>query len=267
MLYQSLLTGTKPYLIGSVNPNGFQIHRHAEIELLYCIEGTFPVSVDQQTYYLKTGDLCVVGSMVSHQILSNPTPCQTLFIMIGPVLLGEYFRSLAENTFSPVYSLAADSPLRLLLEETSDIRNSRTAFSDLHLIGNLYRISALICEQHQNAYTPVRDMKTVMKIEEALTLIFNHYTENITVEDAAAVSGYSKSNFCSAFKRVVGDSFHHVLNQHRVNNACHLLRETAMPIGDIAVSVGFPDSKSFCRTFKQFLQISPGTYRKLKGYS
>lgn len=265
MLYQSLLIGTKPYHIGTGNQTGFQIHRHPEIELLYCIEGSYPVSVDHQTYQLQAGDLCVVGSMVSHEILRNPVPCQALTIMLGPVLLGEYFRALAENTFSPVYSLAADSMLRLLLEETARINRTRTTFSDLHLIGNLYRISALLCEQHQNEQTPVQDLKTVMKIEQALTLIYNHYTENITVEDAAKVSGYSKSNFCAAFKKVVGDSFHHVLNQHRVNNACHLLRETALPIGDIALSVGFPDSKSFCRAFKQFLQTSPGTYRKLSG--
>lgn len=271
MLYQNLLIGTKPYHIrttsytGPQNHTGFQLHRHPDIELLYCLEGTYSVSVHNQTHQLQAGDLCVVGSMIAHEIFPKKVHCKTLTIDIGSVLLGEFFHSLASNSFAPVYHLAPEDPLRMLLEETAEIYCARTTFSELQLRGNLYKIGALLCEQNINSQAPEQNFQMVMKIEKALTLIYNHYAENISVDEAAAISGYSKSNFCAAFKKVVGDSFHHVLNQHRVNNACHLLRETAMPISDIALSVGFPDSKSFCRAFKQFLQTSPGTYRKLSG--
>ena len=267
MLYQNLLTGPKPYHIGVSRHAVFPLHRHPDIELLYCISGSYPVCVNQQNYTLQAGDLCIVGSMVSHGLLQNPKSGLSLTIEIGPVLLGEYFRVLAESTFEPVYTLAPDSLLRKLLEETAEIRREPNKFADLHLVGNLYRIGAILCEQYQNPSDNAQDLKTIIKIEKALTLIYEHYQDNITVEDAAAISGYSKSNFCAAFKNVVGDSFHHVLNQHRVNSACYLLRDTAMSIGDVALCVGFPDSKSFCRAFKQFLQTSPGTYRKMSGHS
>ena len=262
MLYQHILTGPKPFQVGVGEHLAYPIHRHPDLELLYCLHGEVSVSIEHEQHILRAGDLCVIGSMLSHEMQENTETSSALVIIMGPGLLGEYFRNLADNTFSPVYALPPGSALRGLLEETARIHSSGNPFSNLHIMGNLCRIGAMLCEQHKNAEPPVQNLKMVMKIEQALALINNRYSEDITIADAAAASGYSKSNFCAAFKKVTGHSFHHVLNRHRITNACYLLRDTNMPIGEIATAVGFSDTKHLCRVFKESMHVSPGEFRK-----
>lgn len=262
MLYQHILTGPKPFQVGVGEHLAYPIHRHPDLELLYCLHGEVSVSIEHEQHTLRAGDLCVIGSMLTHEMQENTETSSALVIIMGPGLLGEYFRNLADNTFSPVYALPPGSALRGLLEETARIHSSGNPFSNLHIMGNLCRIGAMLCEQHKNAEPPVQNLKMVMKIEQALALINNRYSEDITIADAAAASGYSKSNFCAAFKKVTGHSFHHVLNRHRITNACYLLRDTNMPIGEIATAVGFSDMKHLCRVFKEFMHVSPGEFRK-----
>ena len=262
MLYQHILTGPKPFQVGVGEHLAYPIHRHPDLELLYCLHGEVSVSIEHEQHILRAGDLCVIGSMLTHEMQENTQTSSALVIIMGPGLLGEYFRNLADNTFSPVYALPPESALRGLLEETARIHSSGNPFSNLHIMGNLCRIGAMLCEQHKNAEPPVQNLKMVMKIEQALALINNRYSEDITIADAAAASGYSKSNFCAAFKKVTGHSFHHVLNRHRITNACYLLRDTNMPIGEIATAVGFSDTKHLCRVFKEAMHVSPGEFRK-----
>ena len=275
MLYQKLLTGTRPYHLSmSRTHHGFEEHRHPDVEFSYCLSGTYDLIIDRQLYHLKPGDLAVIGCMVSHEVPRKPQEALTLTMEVGPILLKEHFQMLAEGQFAPVYSLREDSPLRPLLEETAALYQQQDAYAELMLTGNLYKISACIgreCsmpvseeEEGEQAAAKIKEKprRPILEIEKALELIYSHYAQNITVEDAAAAAGYSKSNFCTVFKNVVGDSFHHVLNRHRVENACYFLRQTETSVSDIAVMVGFADSKSFCRVFKNFYGVTPGEYRQ-----
>lgn len=45
--------------------------------------------------------------------------------------------------------------------------------------------------------------------------------------------------------------------------AIKLLMESDMTITEIANSVGYNSSNSFCRAFKRKFQISPGQYRQI----
>ena len=69
-------------------------------------------------------------------------------------------------------------------------------------------------------------------------------------------------NFCKIFKTITGDTFHSILNRHRIEIACLRLKIAGEPVERIAAEVGFADAKSFCRVFKAQMGISPGAYRK-----
>ena len=86
--------------------------------------------------------------------------------------------------------------------------------------------------------------------------------ENITVEEAAAVSGYEKSSFCRSFKNATNATFHNYLNMYRVKKSRVLLTETDDSISAISYRVGFTQHKNFCRLFKELNGVSPSDYRK-----
>ena len=101
-----------------------------------------------------------------------------------------------------------------------------------------------------------------MKIDKALEMLITEYSKPLTIESVSKKCGYSKSNFCKMFKIITGNTFHNTLNTRRVEIACTLLLNTDSNIEEIALTVGFPDSKSFCRVFKKIMSESPGNYRK-----
>lgn len=266
MLYQNLMMGSKPFLLAKGRMRPFGVHRHPEIEMSYCVSGTYDICIDNRRYTLHPGDLAIVGCMIPHEIPEHGSECLGMTLEVGPVFLRQYFRYLADAGFAPVYTLPPDSEMRRLLDETEKlIFSDRDEFSELERMGNIYRICAQLMRellpQPQTA-SAQQQHSSLPEIEKALELIYNHYAENITVDDAAAVTGYAKSYFCRIFKSIVGASFHHVLNNHRVENACFLLRETSTSLSEIAAAVGFADTKSFCRVFKSFTGTSPGAYRK-----
>ncbi|MBD2871988.1 helix-turn-helix domain-containing protein [Paenibacillus arenilitoris] len=69
-------------------------------------------------------------------------------------------------------------------------------------------------------------------------------------------------SFVSTFlKERLGMTFSEYLERLRLDEACRLLKETELPIGDIALRVGYNSDKSFRRAFKRALGIQPTSYR------
>jgi YesN/AraC family two-component response regulator len=59
-------------------------------------------------------------------------------------------------------------------------------------------------------------------------------------------------------------SFKPYVNQLRVEKAKRLMSEQESSINEIASKVGFKNTNSFIRVFKQFEGTTPGTYRTNK---
>ena len=273
MLYQKLLTGREPYLVVASMANAFEAHRHPEIELSYCLEGSYTIVVDGERFCLHEGDLAIVLPMVAHEFPKEGPPTgRRLTIELGPGILGEYFGVFGKleacdsllHLKTPSASQETAQQLAVLLEETARLYRNRSDFSGLAIKGNLYKMSALLLQQlaaQRSTEDSAKVQWDVEKIEQSLEIIYNRYDEPLELESVSSACGYSKSNFCRVFKRVTGETFHSVLNRHRIEMACMHLAGSRMPVEKVALSVGFADTKSFCRVFKRVMGESPGAYR------
>ena len=271
MLYQKILMDDAPYQWSMGSFRAFEEHRHADIEFNYCVHGGFDIIIDKKRHHVSEGEMSLIGPMVSHEVPAAENADRlVLTAIVGSSLLKKHFSGFSGASFhSPICSLNSGSEahrsLRALLQESAELCQHPTAHSDLLLTGNLYKICAyLLRELAEGEAEPVResgDLRRVANVEKALDLIHYDYAKPLTVEIAAAATGYGKSNFCKIFKNVVGDSFHHVLNRCRIQNAYALLTETDMSVAAVAQEVGFAETKTFCRVFKEIAGVTPGTYR------
>lgn len=264
MLYQNLLMGSKPYHIAIGRMNPFEMHRHPEIEFLYCLEGTCDIVVNRRACHLTEGKLALVGSMTPHEILRSES-CRTLVIEVGPVLLGEYFDAIAKlNPAQSLLSREDSSELCALFQETAGLIQSGMPFSELSVRGNIYKICASILQKlmEDPSSTASKSLISISNIERALELIENRFAESLSIDYVASLCGYGKSNFCRIFRQITGDTFHSTLTRRRIQAAQLLLKETDASVESIAVQTGFVDSKSFCRAFRRFAGITPGGYRE-----
>lgn len=272
MLYQTLLVGKNPYIVSAGAATGFEQHRHPEMELSYCLSGSYAIDVENEILTLHRGDLAVIAPMAAHEFpkIEPPTGIR-LTIEIGPGFLKEHYGILSVRKFTDkIYRLGdASDPtsraLRQLLEDTARLHENRSEFSELQIQGNLCHISALVLQelvQETGTAASQKMLQDIARIENALRIIHNRYAQPLQLEEVAGICGYSKSNFCKIFKNITGDTFHNALNRHRIEIACMYLRQSELSIEDIAARTGFSDAKSFCRVFRKMLDQSPGQYRK-----
>ena len=64
------------------------------------------------------------------------------------------------------------------------------------------------------------------------------------------------------FKAYFGVTPFKWLREARLNKASQLLKETALPVSQISVQVGYCDSNNFSTAFRREFQKSPYCYRK-----
>jgi transcriptional regulator GlxA family with amidase domain len=77
----------------------------------------------------------------------------------------------------------------------------------------------------------------------------------------ATVSGISEAHFARSFKQAFGMPPHRYLLTRRIERATALLRDTQLPITDIAFATGWESLGTFGRTFRDVTGESPSALR------
>src|SRR5699024_11833883 len=72
----------------------------------------------------------------------------------------------------------------------------------------------------------------------------------------------SPAHFSRRFRALFGETPHRHLQRRRVERACALLRDTTLPVTDVALAVGFASLGTFSRTFTAIVGRSPSRYRR-----
>src|SRR3954466_7306100 len=85
--------------------------------------------------------------------------------------------------------------------------------------------------------------------------------EDWPVERLARVSHVSPAHFARSFKEAFGVPPHRYLLTRRIERATALLRETELPITEIAFQTGWGSLGTFGRTFRDVTGESPGALR------
>ncbi|MGZ4031605.1 MAG: AraC family transcriptional regulator [Tumebacillaceae bacterium] len=105
-------------------------------------------------------------------------------------------------------------------------------------------------------------MDYLASMRAALAYIEAHLREEISMEDVAAVAGFSPYHFHRLFSSIIGDSLMAYIRKRRFAKATYDLIHTEQRILDIALEYGFESQESFTRSFKKKLGITPGRYRR-----
>jgi transcriptional regulator GlxA family with amidase domain len=85
--------------------------------------------------------------------------------------------------------------------------------------------------------------------------------EEWPVRRLARVSAVSEAHFARSFKEAFGTPPHRYLLTRRIERATALLRDTDLPITEIAFQTGWSSLGTFGRTFKDITGQSPGELR------
>lgn len=104
----------------------------------------------------------------------------------------------------------------------------------------------------------------LLTIERAKEYITGHFADDISLAEIAGYCFVSPFHFSRIFKTFTSYSPHRFLLFIRLKHAELLLKDTSLPVADIAFSSGFNSIEHFTSAFRQQYHHPPATYRSGK---
>lgn len=109
-------------------------------------------------------------------------------------------------------------------------------------------------EKRMQDYKPIRMAKQYIN---------ERYMEQIRLDDMAELVHLNPAYFSTIFKKETGLNFSDYLISYRIDIAKELLKSTNLSIAEIALKIGYSETKYFSKLFNKVVGIKPSQYRKL----
>jgi AraC-like DNA-binding protein len=102
------------------------------------------------------------------------------------------------------------------------------------------------------------------RLARAMQFCRQHFREPVGVKEIAAEAGMSREHFTRLFVEELDQPPSEFLRELRVNEAATLLRETELPLREVAMRSGFYSTRHLMRTFQRVHRVGPSEYRRQK---
>ena len=174
------------------------------------------------------------------------------------LLACDLFRKL-QAEFGPVLPLssrgAAAAALRRLLTLAAPAENPDRSRVSLQAY-------AFVLEWWREASQPVSGPEN--GLDRALRFCREHFREPLGVKQIAGEAGMSREHFSRSFAERTGETPAAFLRRLRLGEASTLLRETSLPLREIAMRSGFYSARHLMRTLQRVHGANPSEYRQRK---
>lgn len=218
--------------------------------------GSFTVS--GQSYHLEAGQTFVVfpGEVVSY-CADETNPWEYCWVGWSG---GEAVVLMEHTVFTKQTPFTTFADPKRIEQSVMDIYHASGAglCSQTRMIGLLYLFLSVLIEE-SGGERPAAD-PSAKYLEDAIRFITHNYSSPIDISTIAASAGISRSHLYRVFVAGTGISPNQYLARFRIEQACKLLENTALPISGVANSVGFDDQLYFSRVFKKLTGKSPAVY-------
>lgn len=116
-------------------------------------------------------------------------------------------------------------------------------------------------DNQQNIAAPTRRGLPAAKLDQVVTFIEARLGDGLKLQELAATVPMSQFHFARKFRLSTGQSPHAYLTLRRMERAKHLLRETGMPLAQVAREVGYQTQAHFTGVFRRYVGLTPRIFR------
>lgn len=246
------------------------LHWHEAMEILYPLNGESDVFIDGISYRLKNKHLLVIDSRKIHSTLNYGDNAMFLCIHITKKALEWYFPKIQDCQIECCPDDIPDDKFADYLEMNQCLQRITELYikdSPVFLLASegliLQILSRLLLSfsSDQAPLLPPAGILAMERIRQIIDYTETHYTEPVSLQDAASLLGIGKEYFCRFFKKNMGISFLRYVNQVRASHIYQDLLHTSLPVGEIMEKNGFTNQKLCNRTFKELYGCTPSKIR------
>ena len=252
-------------------------HWHRTVELFYMESGSLEYTTPNGTWVFPAGSGGFVNSNVLHTSKAIPSGEETIQLLhlFEPELLSggqtsrmdaKYIRPLTSAAGIEMIVLSPNDPtqaeLLKMIRAVFDLDEDgwgyeftlRQQLAQIWLA--LFELVRPAMEQQSGAKDSDEKMKAMMRY------IYDHYPENISVDQLAREAHISKRVCFRLFRENLHMSPVEYMTSFRLRKACQRLAESDESITQIAYSCGLGSSSYFGKLFREHFGSSPAAYRK-----
>ena len=256
----------------------YPFHWHTPVEVIMPLINEYHVELPSDVHYhLRENDIIFLRPGMLHKLYAQEG--ERIIFQFNTNILNalddfdDFFPpSLPAILITPEENPEIHEECVKLMKIIMDEYLSNAPLKDASVYGSLLQLLVLINRNSANSNVVFSDVKQSKQKEyrdkfvNVTDYIKQHCNEEISLEDIAEMSGFSKYHFSRLFKEYTGTSYYKYLNQKRIEFAEQLLLDPEINITEAAVRSGFNSISAFIRMFKQIKGCTPTEFRNMHNF-
>jgi len=267
--------------------HGMTMHNHQYFEIMYTYSGSFVLQIfdphkngDIKEITICAGQFVIIDGFISHRMVMKKGGSAFVYNMeLEPREPADYDPFGVNKTLKINYaSFFKDTNFKSVAND----KNGYVVLSDTQLVGTSLQEMILLLTDGINSIEDacsvrLAEIKMLTEISKCLNSVANgslyyikkanaymqaNYKHNVTLDEIALNVGLSKAYLQRQYKKHTGKTVLEQVNVLRANNAAELLIRSDLPIGKIALHVGFNNKNQFNYEFKKIYGSTPSLYRQ-----
>lgn len=254
---------------------GFAPHWHNSQEIIIPLEENYTVIIKDTTYHLEPGDILLIPPGEIHSLEAPQNGARFIFLfelnLFSQLTDFSSTRSFLNKPIHITSTICPDIYEKEIsfIMQLADYYWGESSTKQLHIYGCLLEFYACFTDYLMNSDIPsspdrtANPKNTLVNLNLVIDFMKTHYSEKITLDTVAQMSCLSKYYFARAFKQYTGYTYTEYLDLLRVKAAESLLKDSTIPISNIAITCGYFTVSSFNRSFLKRNGCTPTKFRQL----
>lgn len=254
------------YDIKTENGLNLYTHYHSEFEFILIKSGRGIAYVNDKSCAVSDGDIIFINSQQLHGIIASDTNnAEFVAVVFAPEFFGQLdavankyvLPVIKKSVFIPTFIKNDFQLYNCILELTE---NKSTELEELKIKRLMFKTWELLITKSERCTACIYETR-IEEIKTALDYMKSNYMQKIKLSDLARSTHMSRVYFCKKFTQLVGITPIEYLIRIRIDNSCHMLKNTNTEIGAIAMECGFSSFSYYSKTFKNIMGCTPKEYR------
>lgn len=253
------------------------LHWHNDAEIIYIKKGSGLVTVELMEYQVRGGDIIFIrpGSLHSISCVDNERMEYENIIFEMSFLYSNLPEKMYSDYFNPLLSGELCFPILIspetcakyadaahFLDMADDCCRDKSPAYEIAVKGYLFCFFSSLFSGCSKIRSKEKTNSNLERIKKVLKYVEDHFKDDISISETAALCGFSESHFMRFFKNTMNKTFTEYLNDYRLSYAAKLLSSSDLNILDVAYAAGYNNLSYFNRLFKKKYNQSPKEYRK-----
>lgn len=228
----------------------------------YVLEGKGIFRSNWQEYSLEAGNAFLISDVYGYYEADEKEPWRYVWINISGEAASYLLSKLGLSSDKPIYQTTDRERIERCYEE---ICLNYNKVDDFLTYSRIFKLFEALWETNANRERKRRSISesgAERYVKMCCDFIHTNYYKNINIKDVCRFVGLEYSYLFRLFQEQVNLSPGRYLAHYRLTKAAALLRNTAMPVTEIAAAVGYEDRAAFSKAFSNKYGVSPKVYRK-----